>query len=84
MLEHWTAQTKEEHDVELAERHLARTERDHNDGWATDDELEDARQEVARARVARAYRAKMRSTREVERRAAREAWRVARGMGVVV
>jgi hypothetical protein len=78
-VEHWTAQTDEDHDLELAKRHLVRTERDRNEGWASDDELDDARREVERAMAALDYRVLMR----VDWRVAYEARRMARAAGVV-
>ncbi len=79
-MEHWTAQTDEDHDLELAQRHLVRTERDHSDGWATDAELADARREVERALDALNHRVLMR----VDSRVAYEARRMARAAGVLV
>ena len=75
----WTAQTKEDHDVELAQRHLVRTERHHADGWATAEELADARRGLERALDALNHRVLMR----VDSSVAYEARRMAREMGAM-
>ena len=80
---YWTAQTDEEHELELMERQLRRVERDHQDGWCTDVELEEARQDLKRAEAAQQYRTLMRAKQGMRADVAARVRRVALEMGVL-